>query len=231
MSLRKKNGSFLQFYIRKEETSIFHFDKSRTSSRITIGVTGCCSGIGVTHISIALCSFCASKLGKKTAFLEFHGRDEISQFFRDESPAASDSADGRQPCFHASGVDYYSNLSSHDIPILLNKGYQYLIFDMGSFPEADFQEFLRCDRKLILGSLAPWKTRTWQNFFQYKNKSVNSGEGFYYLLQMGNSKDFLSFSKTYQISRQSMLQIPFIKNPFCIGKELFVFFEELLSTH
>lgn len=132
---------------------------------MTIGVTGCCSGIGVTHLSIALCSFCASKLGKKTAFLEFHGRNEISQLFPQAHPAVSDSEAAEQKCFHLNGIDYYSNVSSSDIPALLNMGYHYLIFDMGGFGEMDFQEFLRCDRKLILGSLAPWKSKTCQDFF------------------------------------------------------------------
>lgn len=188
---------------------------------MTIGVTGCCSGIGVTHLSIALCSFCASKLGKKTAFLEVHGRNEISQFF----PEAG------QNRFHLSGIDYYSNISSNDIPALLNMGYHYLILDMGSFGEIDFQEFLRCDRKLVLGSLAPWKAKTNQEFFQYYSNTANLGEGFFYLVQTGDIKNILTFSKTYHISRRNIFQIPFIKNPFCIKKELFLLFQELLSTH
>lgn len=193
---------------------------------MTIGVTGCSSGIGVTHLSIAICSFCASKLGKKTAFIEFHGRNELSQLFPESDP---ESDTDRPQYFHLRGIDYYPNVNSSHIPSLLNMGYHYLIFDMGSFMEADFQELLRCDRKLILGSSAPWKRRTWEALFSYINDRVSSGDGFYYLVQAGSAKSILSFSKSFQVSKRSVLQIPFIKNPFCIEKELFLFFQELLA--
>lgn len=198
---------------------------------MTIGITSCSCGIGVTHLAVALCSFCASKLGKKTAFLEFHGKNEISQLFRESEHNASGKTECAQQCFHLSGVDYYPNINSSDIPALLNMGYHYLILDMGSVWETDFQELLRCDRKLILGSLAPWKTNTWHTFFEAMNDRVNSGEGLYYLVQTGNLKSILSFSKTFQVSRRNIFQIPFIKNPFCIEKDLFLFFQELISAH
>lgn len=163
--------------------------------------------------------------------MEFHGRDEISQLFRGKGDVTSAKADCGLPHFHHCGIDYYPNITGSEIPTLFNMGYHYLIFDMGCFGESDFQEFLRCDRKLILGSLAPWKTKSYQDFFAYLGNITNLGEGLYYLVQTGNTKDILQFSKTYHISRRNIFQIPFIKNPFCIEKELFLFLQELLSTH
>lgn len=109
-------------------------------------------------------------------------------------------------------------------------GYQYLIFDMGSFGETDLQEFLRCDRKFILGTLAPWKARSIQEFFQYMNDNIESRERFFYIVQTECTKNLLSFAKNYQLSGRSMFQSPFIKNPFYIEKELFLFFQALLSA-
>ncbi len=108
----------------------------------------------------------------------------------------------------------------------MNRGYEYLILDMGSLKEADLSEFLRCSRKLVLGSLAPWKIGNYQDFFEHFGNTLKLGEGFCYLVQTGTQKCIHDFSKKYLVSMQS---VPFIQNPFRIEKELFLFFEELLS--
>lgn len=177
---------------------------------------GCCPGIGTTHLSISLCNYCASKLGKKTAYIEFHKREEISQLFLE------------QPC-QLHGVDYFPVATSDEVPALLNGGYQYLIFDMGTFGEADFQEFLRCDRKVLVGSLAPWKSNYYQDFFLYSANTTYLGEGLKHFVQMGSAKEIKRFLKKYGVSKASIHQLPFIKNPFCIEAAQFLFFQELLS--
>lgn len=219
---------------------------------MTIGIMGCDSGTGVTHLAIALCSYCCSKQRKRAAFLELHTRNEISQLIPESELFSAMNAPSRIFCspevhcstsplgtshalesgqgslhFKFHGVDYYPHVSDNEIPALLNRGYDYLILDMGSLKEADLSEFLRCDRKLVLGSLAPWKIWTYEEFFRQFDKSVNLGEGFYYLAQTGTTKKIPQFSKTHHIS---MSGVPFIKNPFHIEKELFLFLGTLLAA-
>lgn len=192
---------------------------------MTFGVIGCGPGIGVTHLSIALSVFCHSKLKQKAAFLELHSRNEIVEIL---SPEARDSwrqnsTDNSAFFYH--GVDYYPCISHDAVPALMNQGYDYLFFDMGNICEADLTEFLRCDRKLVLGSLAPWKSEKFEHFFQTFENNINLGEGFYYLVQTGTPKTISDFSRVHHIN---LHQIPFIKNPFRIEKELFLFLQELL---
>lgn len=147
-----------------------------------------------------------------------------------ESPLAkyhSAGATPDRPCFKLHGVDYYPRVTGSELPVLLNQGYDYLILDIGSLREADFSEFLRCDRKLVLGSLAPWKLGTYEDFFRQFDNSPNLGEGFDYLVQTGTAKNISHFSKTHRIS---MAAVPFIKNPFRLEKELFLFFGSLLAA-
>lgn len=186
------------------------------------------AGAGVTHLSIALCSYCASKLGKRTAYLELHARNEISSVC--PKTERSDDPESVSSCFRLHGVDYYSTMDSRTIPSLLNQGYDYLIFDSGSFTETDLSEFLRCDRKLILGSLAPWKSEKIQEFFYLlESNHIQLGESSYYLMQTGNKRDLLNFSKSRHIPVQHVQAVPFIKNPFCIEKEQFPFLQDLLT--
>lgn len=219
---------------------------------MTIGIMGCDAGIGVTHLAIALCSYCCSKQRKRAALLELHTRNEISQLVPESELCAAMNAHSRTSCsaevhskaslfgtshslesgqsylhFKLHGVDYYPHVAGNEVPALLNQGYDYLILDMGSMKEADHSEFLRCDRKLVLGSLAPWKIWTYEEFFRQFSNSVNLGEGFYYLAQTGTTKNIPQFSKAHHIS---MSGVPFIKNPFQIEKELFLFLGTLLTA-
>lgn len=98
---------------------------------------------------------------------------------------------------------------------------------MGALDETDISEFLRCDRKLVLGSLAPWKLRKYEAFFEQFDHYTNLGEGFCYLVQTGVKETLADFSKARNIDVHS---VPFIGNPFRIDKELFPFFSALLSS-
>lgn len=122
------------------------------------------------------------------------------------------------------GLYYYPHIDSNSLPTLLNQGFEYLILDLGSMEDGQQSEFLRCDRKVVLGSLAPWKSeKLEQLFINFNNKEIN-GEGFFYLVQAGHQKACYSFCRTHHAL---LCPIPFIKNPFLIEKDLFTFLQNL----
>ena len=128
--------------------------------------------------------------------------------------------------FRIHDVCYYPAVKKEYLPPLLNHGYRYLFLDMGSVAEADTAEFLRCDKKLIIGSLEPWKVDNYRKFLQSMQHIINPGEGFYYLTRTESPKRMQEFSKAYHIKMRS---IPYLSNPFCIEKEYFSTLEELLK--
>ena len=201
--------------MRKEVKHIFGFDRNGTSRHMTLGILGCDHGAGTTHLAISLCSYCASKQRRSVAYVELHARSEIAQLVPEPALPYGDCR------FQLHGVDYYPRISDSRIPELLNQGYDYLILDVGALDEANVPEFLRCDRKLVLGSLATWKLWKYEAFFQHFD-SINLGEGFDFLVQMGMYEHARRFSRAHHIT---MSQIPFIQNPFRIEKELFPFLE------
>ena len=184
---------------------------------MTIGIAGCDSGVGVTHLALALGSYCCSKQRRRVAYIELHTKNEISRLLSEEqlcsllrrqtAGAASFAAD--LPCFCLDGVDYYPQASGNTVPILLNRGYDCLILDSGRLEEAGLPE---------------WK---YEAFLQKLRAFTDLGEGFSYLVQAGNKKSISDFSRSHQIS---MCQVPFINNPFRIEKDLFLFLEELLAA-
>lgn len=140
--------------------------------------------------------------------------------------ARSTKAGSQYPHFKFRGVDYYPKTSGNALPSLLNQGYDYLILDLGAIAEADISEFLRCDKKLVIGSTAPWKLWKYEEFFQKFENCINLREGFCYLVETGTEKEVQRISKLHQVAMQI---IPFIRDPFRIEKEQFLFFGILLA--
>lgn len=179
--------------------------------------------MGVTHLSIALCNYCVSKRKKTCAYLELHRRNEISQLITETH--LLDCLRGHS-YFRLHGVDFYPAVDIEDIPALLNLDYDYLILDAGAMNEGFFSEFLRCDRKLIVGSLAPWKSWKYEAFFQNNTNTLNLRKGFDYLVQTGVKTNVSSFARKHHINLQT---VPFINNPFCLEKDIFPFLGILSS--
>lgn len=190
-----------------------------------MGVLGCEPGAGVTHLSIALANYCASKLQKPTAFLELHAPGELVMLSPDHSPASAWNTHICNTGFSIYDVDYYPAVCPEQIPILMNQAYSYYILDMGSAGYADWSEFLRCDRKLIIGSLAPWKSYLYEELFRRHSTLLKKGGGFVYLVQTGDKRDISEFAKKNGVV---MKKVPFLPNPFQIEKERFLFLQELL---
>lgn len=128
--------------------------------------------------------------------------------------------------FPLRGVDYYPRVAASELPSLLNQGYDCLILDSGSVAETDLSEFLRCDRKLVLGSLAPWKRWQLEDFFNRFGSAASLGEGFFTLLREGSQGDLNRFAREHHVATRA---VPFIQDPLRIEKQHFAFLEELTA--
>lgn len=182
-------------------------------------------GCGVTHFTIALANYCASRLRRSTACLELNQTGAfwgLAKLSSDTSPLSQSISHSIISIYD---VDYYPELSCIDIPEIYNAGYFYLLLDFGVLTDETYQEFLRCDKKIVIGSLSPWNIDNYHNFFQKYNYRQKQWEGFYYLVLFGEKKDMHSFSGKYHIF---MRQIPFLRNPFHIEKEHFNYLQSFL---
>lgn len=128
--------------------------------------------------------------------------------------------------FSLFGVDYYPNAASLHLPSLINSSYDYLILDLGTSTE-DFimDEFLRCDRKILLGSLSPWRQICYGNFLTNFLKTYQNHGTIVYLALFGIKDDLIEFSHAYHIYMQG---VPFLANPFQLRKENLSFLEHMI---
>ena len=193
---------------------------------MTIGICGCDRSCGVTHFTIALSNYCASKLRLSTACAELNDTGAFSKLTSFSGSSVSRVSEEGHDYISIYGVHYYPNVADSMIPDFTNAGYSCLLFDFGALSAEHTSEFLRCDSKIVIGSLAPWKKQTYHSFFQNRHFTQKQWECCHYLVLFGETTDILKMSGKYHHSMQA---IPFFQDPFHIRKELFSFLQQMLS--
>lgn len=171
--------------------------------------------MGATHLGIALANYCRSFHHAKTALLELNDTGNLKHLQDFES----------QSCFSIYGVDYYPAVSLEQLPYFFNMDYHFFILDFGILEREHFQDFLRCDRKLVIGSLSPWKRCCFENFLSNWNFETQQVGNVVYLALFGTKSDLFEFSCKHRLLIRA---IPFIANPFELSKNLFSFLESLI---
>ena len=129
-------------------------EDNKHGRRKSIGIFGVQQGVGVTHLCTALTHYCADCLKSHTALVELSGNHELEELQKQQQGKW-----GRPDRKH-----YFANAESDNMPEYIRQGYEYYIIDGGSEFYRIRREFLRCDRKLILVSLSPWKRKELEYF-------------------------------------------------------------------
>ena len=183
--------------------------------RQSVGILGVQQGVGVTHLCTAMTHYCSEHLKVKTALVELSGHHEIEGIEEYH----------RSKCFRPVKAHYYVNTRCDDMPGIINSGYEQYIVDAGNDYYRVRQEFLRCNQKIIVASLSPWKRRELEDFMSdmYRRKELE--EGVVFLSLYGKKKDKIEFHKRYHIP---IFSYPYIEDPFYLKESEARFLRELL---
>ena len=187
----------------------------KQKERKTIGFFGVDSGVGTTHLAIAAANYAVNEWGVPAAVAELGDRPCI----RDLDVGGQD-----KDHFEIDGVGYYPHMEPAQMPQLLNGTYRYLMLDMGC-DENCWQEFLRCDLKYVVASLSPWRIRKAENFMDMHEKEHYEHYFTALLTVTGSVYEKKKFQRKYHVPVRT---IPFIADPFWLGKDQLSFFQELL---
>lgn len=203
------------------------FHQKNQRKHYTIGIAAVASGLGATHLCIALANYLASKKRLKTACLEITQSSSFEQLKINCKPALLPRTESAHHNFRIYDVDYYPNVSKSDIPALSNLGYDVLILDFGFPNDTYLDEFYRCNKKLLISSAACWKRHELSSFFE-THPQIKKLESLSFMIPFATMSDMLKIGKTHSLSYHKLHSIPFLLNPFHIGKEQFSFFERLI---
>jgi hypothetical protein len=163
--------------------------------------------MGVTHLSIALANYLANVLNMKTALVEVGERNALIHVPKT----------GR--------VHYFPQTKGDELGRIRNLDFQYIVLDVGADSRLSREEFLRCDGKIVLGSLSPWKSAVYYDYMKKIEMMVGDLRSCTFLSLFGDSGEN---KKCRRICKVPVKSVPFMKNPFFVKGDETSFLQSLI---
>lgn len=193
----------------------------KIQGKVIIGVVGTHIGAGSTHFSMVLSNYLSEYLGKKTAFIECNPQNELK--FLETAYNIKRKDDMLDNSFSINRVTLYKNIKEQEIGEIMGCGYDCIVMDLGINIGQKKNEFLRCDKKVVVSSLTPWKIYELETFLNRMQQKGN--RDWRYGIPFTSKKEIRYFSKEYHIP---MFQIPFEPDPFALSNDTIKMFQKLI---
>lgn len=190
------------------------------NQKTIIGVVGTHRSAGVTHLCIMLATYISDILGKRTAVLECN---QHSDFAYIQQAYEGNLKKAKCKEFIIYNVMYYKCVNEKEIADIMNDNYDYIIIDFGSDLDQYSNEFLRCNSKLIVGSLCDWKRHKFYSFLR-KAENMNGYLKWQYLMLFGEKEEIKEVQHDLNIMVNS---IPYEPDPFRISKVIMNLFQKI----
>lgn len=190
--------------------------------KLLIGIIGTHIGVGSTHFAILLSNYISECLGKKTAYIECYPQDELR--YLEEAYSSKGKATPRDQEFSLYGVDYYKSMHERKIAEVIGYEYDSIILDLGTDLKKVENEFIRCDKKIVISSLTIWKVRKLENFLE-RTEELREKQELIYGIPFSTGKNARRISKKYKIPAFS---IPYEPNPFVISADTIKMFQKII---
>lgn len=144
----------------------------RKAARLeVIGIIGTGRCVGVTHFAVMTAGYLSGVLRKKCAVLEWNRHGDFRSMRK-----ACKKEKNPDDFYRILETDYYEGAGIETLLLCKKSGYQAVIVDYGTVKEGNLEEFLRCDRQFVLGSLSEWQMEAFLEFEDKGNKAEKSWE-------------------------------------------------------
>ena len=121
-------------------------------------------------VSILIANYLNEITGKNIALLDYSNRTELEQMQKTMSFYIEKQ---EEEYFLLQGVRYYKQASVTYIESCFVEGYDILVLHFGYMTEDMRREFLRCNKKYVVGNALPWQWEVWEvwkSFFRERGK-------------------------------------------------------------
>lgn len=168
-------------------------------------------GTGTTHVSLTLANYLCSKLGMKTAYIELNATNQIRALNKKQGTKV----------FSYREIDIFPNTSVTSLSEILGFDYRYFILDMGVLNTHTAQEFLRCDKPLLVCSPSKWKLPHIKEKIEALFSNTNTQNRVTLIMNFSKKEPhFSSFLNMRQVS------FPYLENPFHVNPKHFHVFTQ-----
>lgn len=199
----------------KHPFKFFRF-KKKQQDKETIGIIGAGRSVGVTHFAFMLAGYLSGVERKTCAVLEWNCHGDLNSM---KLVCCKDKR--TKGFFRVLETDCYESADINTLLLCKKSGYQTVIVDYGSVSEGNLEEFLRCDRQFVVGSLSEWQMRDFVEFERNRKQADKSWES---LLSFGSEEARKNMEKKLRIP---VRRIPLSVDPFIITSEIIGFCKQL----
>lgn len=138
--------------------------RDRFVGSAVIAITGTEKGVGTTHTAIMISNYLARQ-NYSVILVEANNSNDYV-----EIEAAYDGIKDIRTIktidFNINGVKYLKNVKKLDMVSLLTSNYSFIVLDLGHYEGTDcYEEFLRANITIVVGSGSDWKRKHIFNFF------------------------------------------------------------------
>lgn len=180
--------------------------------KLSVGILGTHKGCGVTHLGILLANYFSMYAGCRTAFLECHPQHDMQSL---QSYVYGDPPPDNGGSFKVCRVSYYGNIKEQAIAEVVGDNYDCVILDFGTDLSRCKNEFLRCDKRIVVSSLAPWRIYELERFIVSTGHIKFSGQ-WIYAVPFAKSREI---KRTAQDLGREICAIPYESDPFDLSGE------------
>lgn len=192
--------------------------KNRTKYTITIGLIGADSHVGVTHLTIMLANYLASKEKYKVAVVDLSEQNSLTVLKELYEECYQEKTLISQNMFQIHKVDYYCHATQRDIANILHMGYEYILLDFGRVCRDSYNyEILRCHKRILVGSCCEWQQATFQQAIEKQKISNDNGE-WKFATFLGIKEIRCILERKYHIC---IHKVPYEEDPFCLSRSHF----------
>lgn len=190
------------------------FSKAETSE--LIGIIGTGRGTGVTHFSIMTAGYLSGVMRMRCAVLEWNQHASFSCM----SATCCSGKKGENP-FRVLETDYFGKAGIDTLLLCKKSGYQAVIVDYGTAKEGNLEEFFRCSRQFVIGSLSEWQIG---EFLEFEKRGIKTKKSWESLVSFGSEDARKSLEKRLKVP---VRRIPLSIDPFSVTAETISFYEQL----
>ena len=190
--------------------------------KLVIGIFGTHKGVGATHLGISLANYLSEWLGRKTAFIECYPQKDI-QFIQYYVNGRIESKEDKE-YFNVHRVTYYKNVKEQEIAEIVGNDYDCVVLDLGTDFNKGKNEFLRCDRRIVVSSLTIWKKQELEKFI-VNTCHIKYSDQWTYVIPFVQSKDIKKAAK--ELHRE-IYEIPYEPDPFALSTDTIQLFQKLI---
>ncbi|MFD1130685.1 hypothetical protein [Paenibacillus sp. PDC88] len=200
--------------------------KERFVGTAVIAVTGVKSGVGCTHTAIMLANYLASE-NYPVLLIEANDSNDFV-----EIEAAYEGIDNptilKNPTFTIDGVRYAKSVKDLKLYHYHSGNYAFIIIDMGAYQESYcYEEFLRANISIVVGSGSEWKQKDIMNFFE---EQIDLDQSRWKLCVPMASKQTVDDIRK-KLPKRKIHSLPFQTDPYQKDKVVNSTLEEILKLH